>query len=103
MKALQFMNYPESLDGLLWHRSRRRHLGQSVAVRPPESQSPVRRARDLIALLVHRPVVPATEEREVRERCRTAVCPVAEMMSLGEAAAAPREAAAAVPVVERAP
>jgi hypothetical protein len=37
---------------------------------------------------------------EVRERGRAAVGPVAEMMPLSEAKAAPREAAALVPMVE---
>ncbi len=94
------MSHPESLEGLLWHRGRHRHLRQRSAIRPPESQSPVGPARDLITLLVHGPVMPPAEEREVRERCRTAVRPVAEMMPLAEAAAAAGEAATPVTMVE---
>ncbi len=97
------MRHPESLDGLPWHCGRPRHLRQRPAIRAPESQRPVRPARDLIALLVHGPVMPTAEEREVRERGQTAVRPVAEMMPLTEADAAAGEAATAVPMVERSP
>jgi hypothetical protein len=46
-------------------------------------------------------MMPATQQGEVEEGGRAAVGPVAEMMPLGEAHAAPREAAAAlVPMVE---
>jgi len=100
-KALRFMSYPESLDGLFWHCGRRRHLGQRPAIRPPESQHPVRPARDLITLLVHGPMMPPAEQRKVRERGRPAVRPVAEMMPLAEAHAAAGEAATPVPMVER--
>src|SRR6266542_3582363 len=97
------MSHPESLDGLFWHCGRPRYLRQRPAIRAPESQRPVRPARDLIALLVYSPVMPTAEEREVRERGRTAVRPVAEMMPLAEADAAAGEAATQVPMVERSP
>jgi hypothetical protein len=100
-KALRFMSYPESLDGLFWHCGRRRHLRQRPAIRPPEPQHPVRPTRDLVALLVHGPVMPSAEQREIRERCRPAVRPVAEMMPLPKADAAAGEAATPVPMVER--
>jgi hypothetical protein len=44
--------------------------------------------------------MPPTEQREVRERGRATMRPVTEMMPLGEADAAAREAAAPVPMVE---
>ena len=69
-KALRVVMRPERLDGIPWHRSRRRHLRQRATVGPPETERPVGRARDLIALLVHRPVMPAAEERQVRQRGR---------------------------------
>jgi hypothetical protein len=100
-KALRFMSYPESLDGFFWHCGRRRHLRQGLAIRPPESQGPVRLARDLVALLVHGPMMPAAEQREVRERRWTAVRPVTKMMPLPEADAAAGETATSVPMVER--
>ena len=93
----------ERLDGITGHCGRRRHLGQRAAVGPPESERPVGPARDLIALLVHRSVMSAAEKREVRERCRPAVGPVAEMMSLAIAHAAAGEPAAAITMVERPP
>src|SRR5438105_10371598 len=48
-------------------------------------------------------MMPAAEQREVRERGRPAVGPVAEVMPLGEAPMAPREAAALIPMLEGAP
>ena len=48
-----------------------------------------------------RAVVPATEEREVRQRRRAAVRPVAEVMPLAEREPAAGKATALVPVVER--
>src|ERR1700730_8574217 len=81
-KALRFMHHPESLHGLLRHWGRRWHLRQRPAIWPPESQNPVRPARDLVTLLVHGPMMPAAQQCEVREHCWTAVRPVAEMMPL---------------------
>ena len=63
-------------------------------------ERPVGPAHDLVALLVHGAVMPTTEHGEVRERGRAAVGPVAQVMPLSEAQAAPREAAALVPMVE---
>src|SRR3989442_11582762 len=48
-------------------------------------------------------MMPATEERQVRERSRAAVGPVAKMVSLGEAPVAPREPAGLESMVKRAP
>src|SRR5713101_5712423 len=101
--ALRVMTRAESLDGITEHRSRQLHLRERAAVRPSELKRPVGPARDLVALLVHRAVMPATEQREVRERGRAPVRPVAQVMPLAEADAAAREAAALVPMVERSP
>jgi hypothetical protein len=59
---------PERLDRLVGYRSRRRRLGQQATIRPPEAQRPIRLTRDLIAFLVHRPVMPAAQQREIRQR-----------------------------------
>ena len=56
-------------------------------------------ARHLKTLLVHRAVVSVTEQREIRERRGPALCPVMEMMTLGDANATAREAAAPVPML----
>ena len=62
-------------DRIGGHRGRRRHVGQRPAVRSPELERAVGLSLDLIALLVHRAVVPATEQREVRERRRARRAP----------------------------
>src|SRR6266508_5169705 len=102
-KAVRVVTRAESLDGITGHHGSLRNLRQQSAVRPPEPKRPVGPARDLIALLVHRPVMPPTEQRKVRERRQASVGPVAEMMPLAEADAAAREAAAPVAIVERSP
>jgi len=91
---------PHRIDG---HHGRRRDLGQGPAVRPPEPERAVGPPIDLIALLVDRAVVPATEQGEVRERRRAVLRPVAQVMPLAERQPAAREAAGPVPVVERSP
>ena len=68
MEALRVVTRAERLDGVFGHRSRRRHFGKRVAVRSPELQRPVGQARDLVALLVHRPMMPPTEQEEIRQR-----------------------------------
>ena len=102
-EPLRVVLRPERLDRIGGHRGRRRDLGQRPAVRPPEPERAVGLSIDLIALLVDRAVVPATEQSEVRERGRAALCPVTDVMPLAERQPAAREATAAVPVVERAP
>jgi hypothetical protein len=99
-EALSVVPCSECLNRIDWQRDRRRNLGQGPAVGPPEPERAVGLSIDLIALLVDRAVVPATQEREVRKRGRAALRPVAEMVPLGEAAAAAREAAAPVAVAE---
>ena len=79
-----------------------RHLGQGLSVWTAEAKLSIGLAVHLIALLVDRAMVPATEQREIRQRCRTAVRPVTDVMALAEPHSAAREAAAAVPMVKRA-
>ena len=71
-----------------------RRLEPELAVGPP---------RDVESLLVYRAMMSPAEHREVGQRRRTPVCPVAEMMPLAEGLAAAREAAAPVPSVKRSP
>jgi len=61
VKSSRIVTNAESLDGITGHRGGRRHLGQRVAVRPPEPERAVGPARDLETLLVHRPVMPAAQ------------------------------------------
>ena len=100
LNAVRIVLRTYRVAGILRHCRRRRNIGQWRAVRPPETQFTVRTSLYLVALLVHRTVMPPTEEREIRERRRAALGPVAEMMSLPEADAAAREAAAPVPMME---
>jgi hypothetical protein len=58
---------------------------------------------DLVALLVNRAVMPATEQREIRQRGRAPLRPVTDVMPLPEPDSAARETTAAVSVEERAP
>jgi hypothetical protein len=93
----------ERLDRIGGHRGRRRNVGDEPAIRAPELQCAVGLSIDLIALLVHRAVVPVTEQGEVRERGRVPVRPMADVMALAERDPAAREATALVAVMERAP
>jgi hypothetical protein len=60
-------------------------------------------ALDLISLLVHRTVMPATEQSEIGERRRPSVCPMPNVMTLAEAHATARESTAVVSMFERTP
>ena len=83
-ESLRVVLRPQGLDRIGGHRGRRRDLGQGPAVRPPEPKRAVGLSIDLIALLVDRAVVPATEQREVRERGWAALRPVTDVMPLAE-------------------
>ncbi len=101
VERLRGVPRPEGLDRIRGHRDRRRDLGQGLAVRPPERERAVGLSIDLVAFLVDRAVVPATEQREVRERGGAAFGPVAHVMPLAQREPAAREAAPAVPVLKR--
>ena len=70
------------------------------AIRPPEPQLAVRASIDLEALLVYRAVVSPTQQHQVRERRGATLRPVMDVVTLAKTHATPREAAAAVAVVE---
>jgi len=80
---------------------RARHLGQRAAIGTAEPKLASGIAFDLITLFVHGAMVAPTEHGQVRERCRPSLSPVADVMTLAEAHAAPWEATAAVAVVKR--
>jgi hypothetical protein len=102
-QALRDVPCSKNLHRVGGHRGRGRYLGQRPAGRPPELERAIGLSIDLVALLVDRAVVPATEQREVRERGGAALRPVTEMMPLAEREPAAREAAATVPMLERSP
>ena len=64
-EPLRVVPRPEGLAGISGHRDRRRDIGQDPAVRSPERERAVGLSIDLVALLMDRAVVPATEESEV--------------------------------------
>ena len=100
-EPLRVVLFSEGLDWIGGHRRRRRDIGQGSAVRPPELERAVGLSIDMVALLVYRAMVPATEQREVRQRRRPALRPVTHVMSFPQWEPAAREAAAVVPVVQR--
>ena len=103
MQNSPLRSVPRSQDfhGITGHVTRRRDLGQKLAVRTAEPQLAVGLSIDVEALLVNGAVVPATEQGEIRERSRAPLCPVTNVMALTEPEAAARETAAAVSVMER--
>src|SRR5688572_6150372 len=74
-KSLRVVLRAERLDRIGGHCGRGRNVWEQLAVRSPELKRAVGLSIDLIALLVHRAVVPATEQREVRERGRAPLGP----------------------------
>ena len=55
----------ERLDRIGRHRGRLRHVGQGPAIRPAEPEIAIGVSIHLIALLVDRAMMPATQQREV--------------------------------------
>jgi hypothetical protein len=101
--ALRVVLSSKDLPGITAHLGRRRDLGQEPAVRATESKLAVRLSIELVALLVDGPMVPATEQSEIRQRGGAALRPVTDVMALADPHSAAWEAAAAVSVVERPP
>jgi len=102
-KPLRIVPRSDDFDGIVGHLVRKRNLGENPPVRTPEVELAVRLSLQLVALLVDRAVVPATEQGEIRQRGGTALRPVTNVMPLPEPHATAREAAAAVAVMERSP
>jgi hypothetical protein len=92
----------QDLDGIAGHLGRWLDLGQQSTVRAAEPKLAVGLSLDLVALLVNGPVVPVTEQGEIRERGRASLGPVTDVMALAEPDSAARKAAAAIAMVERA-
>src|SRR6266513_1647446 len=99
-EPLRLVPRSDGFHGIVGHLARNRDLGENPPVRAAEPKLAVRLSIEPVALLMDRAVVPTTEQRQVRERGRASVRPVADVMALAEANAAAREAAAAVSVVE---
>jgi hypothetical protein len=102
-ESLRVVLRSKGLDRIRRYSGRGRDLGEQPAVRSPEAERAVRLSIDLIAFLVHRAVMSAAEQREVRERGGAPLGPVTDVMPLAERQPAPWEATALVTMVERAP
>jgi hypothetical protein len=70
LEPLRHALRPERARRIGGHRRWRGHVGQNLAVRAPELERAVGPSLDSVALLVHRPVMPAAQEREIRQRGR---------------------------------
>src|SRR6266850_2954864 len=92
----------QSSDGMSAYLRRARHLGQRAAIGTAEPKLASGIAFDLITLFVHGTMVAPTEHGQVRKRRRPSLSPVTDVMTLAEAHAAAREAAAAVAMMKRA-
>src|SRR5437899_711906 len=86
----------ESAYRIRGHSCNGRHRRQEPPIWPSELERPAGLAIEPIALLVDRAVVPATEQREIRERRRATVGPVAHVMPLADGQPAAWKATAAV-------
>ena len=102
-KVLRGVTGPEQGDGIPLASWRPRHLGERAAVRPPEAERAIGLAARLIALLVNGAVMATAEKGEIRQRGGASLCPMVEMMPLGDTHAAARETAAPVPMLQRPP
>src|SRR5262245_47225451 len=87
-------------DGIRRHGGWQRHVMNDPPIGPPELKRAVRMALDLIALLVDRAMVPATQEREIRELRWPTLSPVTDVVSLPNPYAAAREATPVVAMMQ---
>ena len=102
-KSLRVVPRSEDLRGVVGYLRGRRNLGQRPAVRATEAKLAVGLSIELVALLVDGAVAPATEQGEIRQRGGAALRSVTDVVPLPDPNPAAREAAAAVPVVQRPP
>src|SRR5688572_2819010 len=93
VEPLRLVPRSKDLHGIAVYLRRRRDLGQKLAVRTAEPKLAVRRSIELVALLVNSAVMPATEQRKIRERGGAPLGPVTDVMPLADTNPAAREAA----------
>jgi hypothetical protein len=93
-------DHSRRIGGHYW---RRWYVGQRAAIGSPKLKGPVGPTFDPIALLVHGAMMPATEERQIREFRRAPMGPVPHVMPLGDPDIAAREAAGLVSMLQRPP
>ena len=103
VNAFSGISFAKHGDGISRYRRQRRAFDQRRAVGAPEIEFTIRLSLHLKPFFMNRPVVPAAEHREIRERRRTAVRPVLDVMSLPEPPAAAGEPTALIAMFERTP
>src|SRR3989442_10268525 len=83
-KPLRIVPCTEDLDGIAVRLGRKRDLGQKLTVRPAEPKLAVRPSIELVALFMDGAVMPAAEQREIRERGGAPLCLVTDVMALAD-------------------
>jgi len=81
---------------------RARHFGHKPSVRTPEPQLTAGLTVDLVTLLVDGAMVAPAQHREVRERRRSSLRPMPNVMALTEAHFTARKTTTVVAMVQRA-
>ena len=84
VEPLSVVHREQRVDGIARHRDERRNVRQWPAVRSPEAELSISLPFHLITLFVHRAVMPATQQREIRQRGGASVGPMANVMALTE-------------------
>jgi len=100
VEPLSVVPREQRVDGIARHGRGRRNLRQWPAVRLSEAELSISLSLHLITLFVHRAMMAATEQREIRQRGGASVGPMANVMALTERSCAAGEAAAAVPILK---
>ena len=77
-------------------------MRQRPAIRSAEAELSISLSLHPITVFVHRAMMAATQQREIRQRGGASVGPVANVMALTERSCAAGEAAAPVPVLKSA-
>ena len=103
VEPLSVVQREQRVDGIARHHDEQRNVRQWPAVRSPEAELSLSLSLHLITLFVHRAVMAATQQRQIRQRGGASVGPVANVMALTERSCAAGEAAAAVPVLKSTP
>jgi hypothetical protein len=98
-RTFQVVPRSQHAGGTVRNSRRERHFGQNLTIRTAEAQLAVSLAIDSIAFLVNRPVVPATQKRQVRQRGGASLSPVTDVMALSESHVATGKPTTAVSVM----
>ncbi len=100
IEPLSVVRREQRVDGIARHRGGRRNLRQWPTVRSPKAELSISLSLHPITVFVHRAVMAATQQREIRQRGGATVGPMANVMALTERLCAAGEAAAPVPVLQ---